>query len=341
VPLTLPNPPAENQSHSPRAASKTGKTRSFPSQPSLARPDSAGPRRFGGRQPVEAPRGLLLWHLASFDAPSVAAVWSLGFAWAAGVRLPLWVPVLLVLVVWPVYVGDRLLDARACLQIAEGAAPAARNRLRERHYFHWRHRRVLAPLAVTAACAAAGIILAWMPDLARERDSFLAAASLAYFTGVHSGGRARPFSVQALSGLLSKEFLVGLLFTAGCALPAFSASQHAALWPLFGVAGLYAALAWLNCHAIDCWERRAHRSHRPPTPVSAAVVAIAAAGLTLYLSASCPRTAAMCAAAGLSALLLALLDCARGRIGPVTLRASADLTLLTPVLLLPLRWLTR
>ena len=341
MPLTLPNPPAENQSHSPRAASKTGKTRSFPSQSSLARPDSAGPRRFGGRQPVEAPRGLLLWHLASFDAPSVAAVWSLGFAWAAGVRLPLWVPVLLVLVVWPVYVGDRLLDARACLQTAEGAAPAARNRLRERHYFHWRHRRVLAPLAVTAACAAAGIILAWMPDLARERDSFLAAASLAYFTGVHSGGRARPFSVQALSGLLSKEFLVGLLFTAGCTLPAFSASRHAPLWLLVGVAGLYAALAWLNCHAIDCWEHRSRGSRCPPTPVSAAVVAIAAAGLTLYLSASCPRAAAMCAAAGLSALLLALLDCARDRIGPVTLRASADLAVLTPVLLLPLRWLTR
>jgi hypothetical protein len=42
--------------------------------------------------------------------------WSLNFAWAAGVNLPKWVPVLLALGTWAVYVGDRLLDARAAFR---------------------------------------------------------------------------------------------------------------------------------------------------------------------------------------------------------------------------------
>jgi hypothetical protein len=49
---------------------------------------------------LEAPNLLRLWHLSSLDAPTVAAVWSLGFAKAAGVRLPEWGPVLLILVTW-------------------------------------------------------------------------------------------------------------------------------------------------------------------------------------------------------------------------------------------------
>lgn len=59
-----------------------------------------------------------LWHLSSLDAPTVAVVWSLGFGWAAGVRLPFWVPVLIALGTWAVYIGDRLLDARSALRWA-------------------------------------------------------------------------------------------------------------------------------------------------------------------------------------------------------------------------------
>ncbi len=82
---------------------------------------------------------LRLWHLASLDAPTVAVVWSFAFAWSAGIKLPDWVSALLVLAVWPVYVIDRLLDARA------GLRSQNLDRLRERHLFHWRHRRLLLP----------------------------------------------------------------------------------------------------------------------------------------------------------------------------------------------------
>jgi len=50
------------------------------------------------------PAGLV--HLASLDGAHVAVAWSLGFAWAAGVALPAWVPALLALTAWAVYIGD-------------------------------------------------------------------------------------------------------------------------------------------------------------------------------------------------------------------------------------------
>ncbi|MGA7342333.1 MAG: hypothetical protein WBX18_17125 [Terracidiphilus sp.] len=222
---------------------------------------------------IDAPRWLALWHLASLDAPTVAVVWSMGFAWAAGVRLPAWVGFLLALAVWAVYVADRLLDVRAGLRSSETG------RLRERHSFHWRHRRVLLPLAVTAACCAVALIADWMPAVARERDSLLAVASLAYFARVHSGRGPRPF----LLPLLTKELLVGVLFTLGCALPAAGrllATPHASLWPLGCAAAFFALLAWLNCHAIDCWESRTpYRIAGRPTSLNS-VSAVAGKGFT-------------------------------------------------------------
>ena len=106
---------------------------------------------------LDAPAPLRLWHLASLDAPTVALVWSLAFAWVVHIRLPLWVPALLALAVWSIYIADRLLDARAALR------EPALHLLRERHLFHWRNRRILLPLAVASAAAAACIIFAFMP----------------------------------------------------------------------------------------------------------------------------------------------------------------------------------
>ena len=275
----------------------------------------------------DAPFPLRLWHLASLDAPTVAVVWSLGFAWAAGIRLPLWVPVLLALVAWAVYVGDRLLDARA------GLRSDLPHRLRERHLFHWRHRRILVPLAAAAACAAAWIVLALMPTGVRERDSLLAAAALAYFTRVHSSRNQPLFRSPLLTPLLTKELLVGVLFTAGCALPAWYRTHAAS--PLAAPAVFFALLAWLNCHSIDRWESCAGRNRTSQILTPASLLALAGLLLAAVLLAFQPRSAALVAAGAACALLLALLDRLRNRLTPVALRAAADLVLLTPLLLTP------
>ena len=276
---------------------------------------------------LDAPAPLRLWHLASLDAPTVAVAWSLGFAWAAGIRLPHWVPVLLALGTWTVYIGDRLLDARAGLRFG------ALRTLRERHFFHWRHRRILLALASVSAVAAAAILFTVMPAPVRERDSVLAAAALAYFSGVHSRRRMPRW----LALLLSKELLVGVLFTAGCVLPAFSrlrlqAAPGARFGPLLLAALFFAALAWLNCHAIERWE-----SHTASRIFSAAcLLALAGFSSAALLVSAQPHTAALLAAGATSALLLALLHRKRKRLTPRALRAAADLVLLTPFFLLAL-----
>ena len=284
-------------------------------------------RALAANRRFDAPALLRVWHLASLDAPTVAVVWALGFAWAAKVKLPPWVPVLLALVAWTVYIADRLLDAHTALRSGQT------DRLRERHFFHHRHRRILGALAVGSACIAAWIVFSLMPAAAVERNSVLAAAAVAYFSSVHTR-RALP---EPPAQVLSKEFLVGVLFTAACVLPALNRSAFnpgsPPLWTLLAAAAYFATLAWLNCQSIERWESVGERSQG-----SAAAVVLVVAGLPLVtiLLPTEPRAAALVASGTLSALLLALLDRLRNHLTPLALRAAADLVLLTPALLCPM-----
>ena len=315
---------------------------------------SVGSSIAAGRRRFNAPAPLRLWHLASLDAPTVAVVWSLVFAWAAGIRLPAWIPVLLALAAWAVYIGDRLLDVRGARRLGDLGS------LRERHRFHHRHRRLLIPLATAAACGAAAIVFTLMPAPARDRNSVLAVAALAYFTRVHSYGRSAGGKTAGFgrARIFTKELLVGVLFTAACALPAFSRTatlNGPRLWPFSAAVFFFALLAWLNCHAIERWESgcseggcgetEAHpKAGIPGTGIPALACLLAFAGLlaAAILSLVQPRAAALLCAGAASALLLALLDKMRGRMTPLALRAGADLVLLTPLALVtPLGLLLR
>jgi hypothetical protein len=315
----------------------------------------------------DAPRALALWHLFSLDAPTVAVIWSLAFARVAHVPLSGRVLLVLALVTWCAYVSDRILDARVLgaqtlgPRLSDGRAPATRARtelsmwpaLRERHYFHWRNRRLFVPLALAAA-SVAGVVLLTLPfSFVREPGSILAAAALAYFSGVH----AAPWLERrrlSLPKLVSKEFLVAVLFTAGCILPAWSRLRTAGvqefLFTWLWICGIYfAALAWLNCRCIATWEakttaRDAGRQRRRfwafklfPGDLTnfSATVLLASAGFALaYLAAGLhSRASALLTVGATSALLLAMLDSLRTRMTPLALRAGADFVLLTPLLL--------
>lgn len=278
-----------------------------------------------GTHRIHAPKALALWHLASLDAASVAVAWSLAFAWVAGVRLPPWTPMLLALVAWTVYVGDRLLDARANLRRGD------LDQLCERHYFHWRHRYVLVPLAAGTALAAASIIWIAMPRGALAPNTMLGAAAFAYFSGVHAR--------RKLPRLLTKEFLVGVIFTAACALPAWLRMRApvAPLWAFGGVAAYFGALAWLNCYAIAQWESgRAELARLARVRRLGAALALAGLLLACFVTPADARAGALLVAGAASALLLALLDRERDRLTPLALRALADFVLLTPLLMAPL-----
>lgn len=261
------------------------------------------------------------WHLASLDAPCVAVVWAYALALAAHVRLQPWIAVLLFTGTWTVYVIDRILDAGRAI-IAQ--TPAL---LRERHHFHWRYRRALIPLAACTGAAAVAIILRLMPATAREHDSVIAAAALAYFSSVHSSARF-PHSLRRLC---SKEMLVGILFAAGCVAPTLTRIRSAFLWPTFLSFAFLAGIAWLNCAAISRWE-----SHRSSRDISGAGVTICLAGLGVAIMLPPPLggTSILFICVAFSALMIAGLNHLRHRLEPVTLRALADLVLLTPAVLL-------
>lgn len=279
----------------------------------------------------DAPAPLRLWHVASLDAPTVALVWSCAFAWAAQVRLPAWAPGVLALIAWAVYVGDRLLDAHAGMQ------SPPRHRMRERHHFHWRHRRTLIPVALAAAAAAAAVVAMRLPARARMPDTALAAATLAYFSGVHSRGRIRPVE-WLLSTLTSRAFLIATLFTAGCLLPAASQVAPEGIVPVARLLALpalfFAALAWLNCHAIGRWESASPSG--APNRIAAKARVMAASGVVLacLLGTTSPRIGCLMAAGVTSAVCLGLLERVRKRMTPLALRAAADLVLLSPAFLL-------
>ena len=276
--------------------------------------DATAPRR------IDMPASLRLWHLASLDAPTVAVLWSACLAWVAGVRVDGWNLLLLALVVWTIYVGDRLLDARSTLRGGDISE------VRERHHFHWRHRRILLPVAFTTAVIAAGIFFVRLPIASREHDSALAAAALAYFSGVH----IRPLP-RAVTARITKEFLVGVFFVAGCALPVLSRLRvfdpdWNCLAPFIATLIFFGALAWLNCYAIDCWE-----SDRAQGVLGRGLgLTMSGFALAVVLAAGHTRAAAMIGAGSLSALLLAILDRNRARLTPLALRVAADLVLLTP-----------
>lgn len=235
----------------------------------------------------------------------------------------------LALVAWTVYVGDRLLDARA------GIREQTAQTLQVRHYFHWRHRRILIPMAVAAGCVAAWMVLELLPHSALRRDSIVAVATLAYFSGVHS--RLRFPTV--LTQLLSREFLVGVLFTAGCALPVLTRLN---LRPGLGLSlpllllpmAFFAALAWLNCRAIGRWESASRESAQIGVLGVALTLALAGIVAAAFYAPSQPRCSALLLAGATSSLLLAGLDRLRHRMTALALRAMADLVLLTPFFLL-------
>ena len=279
-------------------------------------------------------RYLELWHLLSLDAPTVAVVWTLAFAWVARVMLPIWVPLLLALGAWCVYIGDRLMDARA-----------ANTPLRTRHHFHWKNRRLLLPMAIGAATLASLLILFairqhQMPVAARERNAILAVAALAYLGSVHLP--LSRFSLPHQPGRkvrrrFFKEFLVALLFTLACAAPSLSRTPRLTAGSLLPAAGCF-LVAWLNCVAIESWENES--SSQPALPISllAAWLAIPLLAAATFLGrASQGRPAVLLLSMAISAALLAWLHFRRSRLAATTLRALADLVLLTPAAVLLLR----
>lgn len=226
------------------------------------------------------------------------------------------------------YVADRILDGFTA------------DRLRPRHEFHARHRTAFLGTALLAGCVLIWLIVTRMTPNARYEDTVLFVIALLYLFLVHK-------TKKNIQPWLPKELAVGIVFAAATAVPAWSRLSSGRL-VLFPAVFIFAALCWLNCVAIECWESlpdtgpRSRFTDSHSTTVWAAnrlrTVAIAFATIALALtvvSVKRQQPWGVYLAAGLSGLFLSLIDAHRERFSAMTLRIAADAALLTPLIILP------
>ncbi len=276
-----------------------------------------------------SPRSLpVYWHLLSLDAPTVAVLWAWSFARAVHAPQSSSALAVLGLGTWLLYIADRLLDGR----------PGTHVELRERHIFHARHRRAFL-IAGLVALAPLGWLLVIMPAAARLENACLFGAALLYFAAIHL-----PYPPILRRLRFPGSLAVAVIFACASAVPAWSASDAAHV-DLVWIAGLFAALCWLNCASIHAWERA-----QPPRRWSlVSTCALAFAALTAILMTAArahPYVFFLLGSMVASALLLFALDrdftrahrsdSSQEGLSPLALRILADAVLLTPlVLLLP------
>jgi len=138
-----------------------------------------------------------------------------------------------------------------------------------------------------------------------------------YFAAVH-------FAPGPLRRAWPKEAAVAVLFALGASVAAWnrvrSADEVVAIL-------LFSCLCWINCVAIERWERR-----QPDGPISIAAVCVGLAALILLHQ----HRPVLSGAETASALAFVVLDLGRRRFTADALRVLADVALLSPILFLPI-----
>jgi hypothetical protein len=298
--------------------------------------------------PPPRPRhsALALWHLLSLDAPTVAAVWTIFLARCSGITLPWVEPAAMCVAVWMIYAADRLLDARQLDARPLGARPLPNEQppagLEARHRFHHRHRRRFLALVVPTSLALV-LLLHRIDPRALHLFTLLATFLGGWLMLIHARTSPAPDAHR-----LPKELAVGIFFPAATFIPTLARvpQLEIALLPPFL---LFAAVCTLNCLFLYLWEHPQNRDHAHWSTrwATAHLIPIALATLTLATLATAtsalhifplhhlPLAGIPALACALSVAFLLALHGLRHRIPAVPLRASADLALLTPLLLLP------
>jgi hypothetical protein len=286
-----------------------------------------------------SPKGtpLSLWHLLSFDAPTVAVLWTWFIASANQIHLPLSSTLSMALAVWMLYAADRLMDARLLDRNA-----TRQNGLEARHYFHHRHRTAfLAGIVLSSLTLAA--LLPRLDAAAIRLYVILGGMVAGYFILIHATNS--PAAQQKVAHRLPKEIAVGLCFAAATFIPTVARRPGLRL-PLLPAALVFATLCSLNCLFIYAWEHEDQPINVPPRTITrlalgnlpSLTLALIFYSIALVLLDHRVPWPVPCAST-LSAAVLLLLHNRRHAIPRTTLRAAADLALTTPLLLLP--WLPR
>jgi hypothetical protein len=298
---------------------------------------------------------LALWHLLSLDAPTVAALWTWFIAHANHIHLSTSSILAMAAAVWMLYAADRLLDARLTgtdlmhtrlmeAHLMNGrlvdSPPPLKEDLEARHYFHHQHRTAFLT-GIFLASVALAFLLPRLEAAALHLYLILGGLLAGYFILIHAAPPA--VASKRAAHRLPKEIAVGIFFASAIFIPTVARRPDLRL-PLLPAALLFAALCSLNCLFIYAWEHPRPNSSHPAhattrlalrhLPFLAATVPVVATAL-ICLTNSRQAPWSIPTACALSATLLLLLHRRRRDIAPITLRAAADLVLITPLLLLP------
>ncbi|RYD20872.1 MAG: hypothetical protein EOP88_13405 [Verrucomicrobiaceae bacterium] len=264
--------------------------------------------------------------MLSLDAPLVAVVWLYMFAKATRVDfLPWSAYIALALIVWIIYVADRLIDA--------SLPEASSGRLEARHDFHRKHQRVFRLLLKIAALAAVAIVVTNMPR-AIYGYSVLGGIMISGFFTLSFFSSSGPNEIPH-----AKNIIAGLTFAYGTAMVAhvFSSREMTELIRSYEFI-CFAVLCILNISAIDLWEHSARFSDQEikagdELSLTLPLTLLGAASLVFALKDPDPLlTRPFFYSILTGAALLQILNRTRQRFSMDALRVLADVALLVPFL---------
>jgi hypothetical protein len=294
-----------------------------------------------GPRVVNSERRKPLWlypNLLSLDAPLVSVAWMHVFAETWGVRFIPWQAyVALGLVVWMIYVTDRIIDAALPGQDGEG--------LSARHEFHRRHRKWFFIGLMAAVVVVPFLVFSSLPIMIINfalAGGILVAAYfiLTLYPSEGSGDFLQP-----------KNVLGGLSFAYGTALLAhlYSGSgigfARVGVWEMtVGAIDmlrsrellLFVFLCVFNISAVDWWERRGRSRERgaraaDEVPMVLPLIMVAGAAVVFALLEPEMSNRPFFYAILTGAALLYMLNRRREEFSTDALRVLADVSLLVPV----------
>ncbi len=275
--------------------------------------------------PAEQRKPIWLYpNLLSLDAPLVALSWLYVFAVTWRLYVPWETYATLGLVVWVIYVADRLLDVSL-------AGPSAR--LEVRHRFHNKHRKFFRIAASVAFVMALVLMVTRMP-MTIYSHLLLGGVMVAGFFGL-----AMLSSQDADEIPHTKNILAGITFAFGTAMTAHMYRYEYGFAEMFFSSEFvcFAVLCILNISAIHLWEHAA-RSRDVETKASdeltltLPLILLAAASLMYAVFDEEQSSRPFFYSTFTASALLYILNRSRSRFSIDTLRVLADAALVFAVL---------
>ena len=263
-------------------------------------------------------------NLLSLDAPLVALIWLHIFAqtWRLGYH-PTAAYVTLVLAVWAIYVGDRLLDVSLFSASPEKLAP--------RHRFHQRHRKLLTGAVIIVLLSAVLLVVTGMP-MTIYRYLLPGAVMVAGFFGYSMISSQETEDVPHM-----KNIVAGITFAFGVCMTAHLYRFEVGVMDMLKSREFmsFAVLCIINIAAIDLWEHSRRSSDievKASDELTLTLPLVLLSFASVFFATQDIHSRPFYYAILTAVALLYVLNRTRSKFSIDALRVLADLALMAPIL---------